>query len=147
MTRALVGALALRLDDAMLRQAMRRPADNLPAYDCWLRGLECIRRGGPDKLEEARGWFRRALAIDPGYARGYSGLSLSHFNEWNCSNWKIWTESEGQAFDNACRAVELDDADHVTQLILGRIYLYRRDYARAEQHLTRAESLNPNDAD
>jgi tetratricopeptide (TPR) repeat protein len=43
--------------------------------------------------------------------------------------------------------VELDDADHVTQLILGRIYLYRRDYARAEQHLTRAESLNPNDAD
>lgn len=43
--------------------------------------------------------------------------------------------------------MELDDTDHVTQLILGRIYLYRRDYARAEQHLTRAEALNPNDAD
>ena len=43
--------------------------------------------------------------------------------------------------------MELDDSDHVTQLILGRIYLYRRDYARAEAHLTRAEDLNPNDAD
>lgn len=147
MTRAIVGALALRIDDAALQQARRRPAENLQAYDCWLRGLDCIRRGGPDKLEEARALFRRALAIDPGYARGYSGLSLSYFNEWNCSNWKIWTESEGRALDNALRAVELDDGDHVTQLILGRIYLYRHDHGRAEQHLTRAESLNPNDAD
>jgi DNA-binding SARP family transcriptional activator len=147
MTRAIVGALAQRIDDAMLQQARRRAPDNLQAYDCWLRGLDCIRRGGPDKLEEARAFFRRALTIDPDYARGYAGLSLSYFNEWNCRNWNVWAQNEANAFDNAQRGVELDDADHVTQLILGRIYLYRRDYARAEQHLTRAESLNPNDAD
>ncbi len=53
----------------------------------------------------------------------------------------------GGACESARRAVELDDTDHVTHLILGRIHLYRRDYALAERHLTRAEALNPNDAD
>jgi TolB-like protein/two-component SAPR family response regulator len=146
-TGAVAGALALRIDEAMLQQARKKPVDNLQAHDCWLRGLECIRRGGPDKLAEARAFFRRALAIDPNYARGYSGLSLSYFNEWNCHNWNIWTLREENAFDSARRAVELDDTDHVTQHILGRIYLYRRDYALAEQHVTRAVTLNPNDAD
>ena len=146
-SRAVVGALALRIDEATLRQARRKPPDDLQAYDCWLRGVDCVRRGGADKLEEARAFFSRALEIDPTYARAHSGLSLSYFNEWNCSHWTIWAEREEQALESAIRAVELDDSDHVTRLILGRIYLYRRDYARAEQELSRAEALNPNDAD
>jgi DNA-binding SARP family transcriptional activator len=144
---AIAGALAQRIDRALLQQARRRPADNLQAYDCWLRGLDCVRRGGGPALEEARGFFRRALELDPSYARGHSGLSLTYFNEWNCSHWKSWRQSEESALEHARRAVELDDGDHVTQLILGRIHLYRRDYAQAEQHLVRAEALNPNDAD
>jgi TolB-like protein len=145
--RAVVAALALRIDRAVLRQARRKAPDDLEAYECWLRGLETVRSGDSQRLEEARGFFRRALAVDSTYARAHAGLSLTYFNEWNCRNWKIWPEREENAFDSARRAVELDDADHVTQLILGRIYLYRRDYERAEQHLRRAEELNPNDAD
>ncbi|MFO1057868.1 MAG: BTAD domain-containing putative transcriptional regulator [Dongiaceae bacterium] len=144
---AIAGALAQHIDRALLQQARRRAAGNLQAYDCWLRGLDCVRRGGGPALEEARGFFRRALELDPSYARGHSGLSLTYFNEWNCSHWKTWRQSEESALDHAQRAVELDDGDHVTQLILGRIHLYRRDYAQAEQHLARAEALNPNDAD
>ena len=146
-TRAVAGALALRIDEVMLQQARRRPVDNLQAYECWLRGLDCIRRGASDKQEEARALFRRALEIDPSFARAHSGLSLACFNEWNCHNWSLWKQREEGAFESARRAVELDDADHVTHIILGRIYLYRGDYALAEQHLTRAEALNPNDAD
>jgi TolB-like protein len=145
--RAVASTLALRIDEAMLKQARRKPLESLQAYDCWLRGLDCVHHDSPEKQEEARACFHRALELDPNYARAHSGLSLAHFNEWNCHNWNRWAERETCAFESARRAVELDDGDHVTHFILGRIYLYRRDFAPAEQHLARAEALNPNDAD
>jgi TolB-like protein len=145
--RAVASTLALRIDEAMLKQARRKPLESLQAYDCWLRGLDCVHHDSPEKQEEARACFHRALELDPSYARAYSGLSLAHFNEWNCHNWNRWAERETCAFESARRAVEIDDSDHVTHFILGRIYLYRRDFAPAEQHLVRAEALNPNDAD
>ena len=42
-------------------QARHRPLTSLPAQDCWLRGLECLRRSTPEGDEEARGLFQRAL--------------------------------------------------------------------------------------
>ena len=36
------GALALQVDKARLAGARRRPLTSLDAYDCWLRGLECL---------------------------------------------------------------------------------------------------------
>ena len=32
--------------------------------------------------------------MDPEYARGYTGLSLSHFNEWSCQAWEKWDDKE-----------------------------------------------------
>jgi tetratricopeptide (TPR) repeat protein len=106
-----------------------------------------LRRGTPGSDEEARAFFEQALSSDPHFARAYSGMSLSHFNEWSCQAWDRWDEREQKAFEYAQAAVELDDADHVTQCILGRIYLYRREFERAERHLDRASGLTASDAD
>jgi tetratricopeptide (TPR) repeat protein len=96
---------------------------------------------------EARGYFERALEIDPAYARAYAGLSLSHFNEWSCQAWAQWDENERLAHDYAQRAVTLDQGDAMVQVILGRILIYRRRYDEAVYHLDRALVLNPNDTD
>src|SRR5690606_34474341 len=88
-----------------------------------------------------------ALEIDPHYGRALSGISLTYFNELNCNAWHKWGEKEARAFEYARRAVELDDTDHVTQCILGKVRLYRREFEAAEKHLDRALQLNPNDAD
>jgi len=146
-TRAVVGALALNIDDAHLERARRRRPEDLAAYDLWLHGLECLRRGTADSDEEARGYFERALAIDPRFARGYAGISLSHFNEWSCQAWDRWEERERGAFDNALRALELDDGDHLVHCILGRVYGYRKEFELADKHFERSLALNPNDAD
>jgi Flp pilus assembly protein TadD len=45
------------------------------------------------------------------------------------------------------KAIQLDDTDHITQMILGRILLYRHQFDIAEQHLNRSLELNPNDAE
>jgi TolB-like protein len=147
LTRSLVGALALRIDETRLGEARRRPRERLEVYECWLRGLECLRRGSPETDDEARGFFEQALALSPGFARAFSGISLSHFNDWSCQAWDRWDERERLAFTSARRAVELDDADHVTHVILGRIHVYRREFEIGERHIEQALALNPNDPD
>lgn len=147
LTRNVVAALALRIDEARLSSARSRPRERLEVYECWLRGLECLRRGTLESDEEARGYFEQALALDPTFARAYTGISLSHFNDWSCQAWERFHERERLAFEYARRAVELDAGDHVTQCILAKIYIYRREFALGERHLEQAVALNANDAD
>jgi len=144
---AVASALAVRIDGELLRAATRKPLESLEAYDCWLRGIAQLRQGTPESLVEARPLFQRALTLDPGFARAYTGLSLTHFNEWSCVAWERWDENERRAYEYAEQGTRMDDGDHMTHFVLGRILLYRRDFERAERHLARAESLNPNDAD
>ena len=138
--------LARHIDHERLVQAREKAHASMEAYDCWLRGCDCLRRGTLEADEEARGYFLHALEIDPNYARAYAGLSLSHFNEWSCQTWHLWDDAERPAFENAAKAVALDDRDPMVHTILARVHLYRADYAKAEQNLRRASSLNPNDA-
>ena len=139
--------LAVQIDEARLGAARRAPLASLEVYDLWLRGLECIRKGTVEADAEARRFFERALEIDPAYARAYTGLSLSHFNEWSCQAWAQWDEKERLAHEYAQRAVSLDAGDAMVQVVLGRILVYRRRYDEAAHHLERALMLNPNDTD
>jgi tetratricopeptide (TPR) repeat protein len=140
------GMLAIHVDGVRLAVARRAPLASLEAYDCWLRGLDCLHRGTIEADAEARVFFERALAIDPAFARGYTGLSLSHFNEWSCQAWEQWDEKERLAYQYARRAAELDDDDAVVQIVLGRILLARRQFDEAAHHVERALTLNPNEA-
>jgi TolB-like protein/Tfp pilus assembly protein PilF len=142
-----VSALAVEIDTARLFQARRKPITSLEVYDCWLRGLDCLRRGTVEDDARARAFFERALTLDPHWARAHAGLSLSHFNEWSCQAWELWDEKERLAFEHARRAAALDDRDALVQLVLGRVLLYRRRFDEAAGHVDRAIALNPNDAD
>ena len=103
---------------------------------------------GPPRRTSRRGsLFEQALALDRDYARAWAGLSLSYFNDWSCAAWERWDETERKAFEHAAEATRRDPQDPVTQCILGRILLYRREFERAAEHLARAHALNPNEPD
>jgi TolB-like protein/tetratricopeptide (TPR) repeat protein len=142
-----VSSTAIEIDTARLARARRKPLASLEVYDCWLRGVEALHRGTAEDDVLARSFFERALELDPTYARAHAGLSLSHFNEWSCQAWEKWDETEALAYEHALRAAALDDGDAHVQIVLGRVLLYRREFAQAEQHIARALALNPNDAD
>jgi len=146
-TAHVVGALAIRIDDAVRERARHAPDESLQAYDLWLRGHDLLHRGTVAADDEARALFEQALTIDPHYARAYVGLSMSHFNEWSCQAWDKWEEKERAAYENARRAIELDDDDPMAHAILGKILLYRRQFGEAERHFERALALNPNDTE
>ena len=140
------GQLAVQVDAVELENAQKSAAESLPAYEAWLRGMDCLNRGTLEGDEESRGYFEQSLQIDARYARALAGLSLSHFNEWTCHAWHLWDENESNAFDYATKAAELDDRDPIVQSVLARVCRFRHHHLRADQHIARALSLNPNDA-
>jgi TolB-like protein/Tfp pilus assembly protein PilF len=146
-TRAVAGALAVRIDEERLRKAKQSGNESLAAYDFWLRGKESLHRHKPVGVAQARELFQRALDIDPTYARAHCGLALAYYNDWNCHHWDRWAECQNRAYDHARKAVELDDSDHITHSILAQVHLYRREFELSEKHLERTFALNPNDAD
>jgi tetratricopeptide (TPR) repeat protein len=70
-----------------------------------------------------------------------------NFNLWSCQLWEKWEENERKAYTYAAEANRLDDTDHVVQMILSRILLYRRRFDQAEAHTEKSLALNANDAD
>ena len=142
-----VSAISTQIDRSLLAAARKKPITSMAAYDLWLRGMARLRQGTPAADQAARRMFKQALAADPHYSRAYAGLSLSHFNDWSCQLWEQWETTERKAYDYALKAYQLNETDHVVQMILGRILLYRRQFDLANHHLDQALSLNANDAD
>lgn len=132
---------------SILAETRKKPVTSLAAYDCWLRGMECLSHGSIESDNQAREYFNQALSIDPNYSRAYAGLSLSHFNEWSCQIWELYEASQHNAYNYAVKACEREENDHIVQMILGRVYLYRRQFELAEHHIEHSLSLNNSDAD
>jgi TolB-like protein len=142
-----VGVLSSKIDIDLLSIAQKKSFTQLQAYDCWLRGMEHMKQASSESDQKARAFFQKALEIDPLYARAYTGISLTYFNNWSCMLWNDWEDNEKGAFENAVKAVSLDESDHISQMVLGRILNYRKEFEQAEYHLNRSLTINPNDAD
>lgn len=142
-----VFAISSEVELTTLVAARQKTVTNLEAYDCLLRGMDQLRFGTIEADQKARKYFNQALSIDPSYSRAYAGLSLSYFNEWSCQLWELYESSEQNAYKYAVKALQLDEKDHIIQMILGRIHIYRRQFDLAELHIERSLQLNSNDAD
>jgi TolB-like protein len=137
--------LSLKIDTSRLQKIRSKPTAELAAYDCWLRGSACLQEATLEADSEARLFFDQALTIDPDFSKAYAGLSLSYFNEWNCQHWANWDENEEKSYEYAMRASNLDENDHISQLVLGKTLLFRKEFAQAKECFEKALSLNPND--
>lgn len=146
-TQRIVSTLQKHININLLSSARKKTMTSLEAYDCWLRGMEQLEKGSSKDDEKARQYFNQALEIDANYARAYAGISLTYFNEWSCQLWDRWDVAQEGAFKYAQKAVSIDDTDNVSLCILGRVYLYKREYEKAEYYIRQSLKLNPSDAD
>ena len=135
------------VDHDLLLQLRKKPLVKLSAYECWLKGWDELKKGTLAADEQARIYFKKSMEIDPHYSRAYTGMSLTYFNEWSCQIWDRWEVSQKGAFEWAEKAVELDAWDHISLVILGKIYLFNGEYDRAEYFFRQALELNPNDGE
>jgi TolB-like protein/Flp pilus assembly protein TadD len=147
-THAIVGRLVNRLQRADLEMARRKPPDSLQAYEYWLAATTAHELGTAEGHAEAKALYEKALATDPRYARAHAGLAELCYMELLVGPWGQPYEPVLQAaLDHARKSVELDESDAQPHVVLGWVYMIRREFDRAVKHWAIADELNPNDAE
>ena len=100
-------------------------------------------------LVQLEALYKQIIAIDPTFARAYSGLAFIHRDRFNCVIAGVRSQPDKEmllALDFAEKALALDPDDPRVQSTYGLMLAYLRDFDRAERHFDLARSMNPNDA-
>lgn len=144
--RAISSALAITLTSSEERRFQRDQAIDPNAYDLLLRGLAPLRRFTNEGIDEARHYFRRAIDIDPDYARAHANLALSY---GQAVVFRLGEDVSSQdiALSEARLAVELDPALPQAQFALAVVQLSARNHDAATAAARQSVKLDPNYAD
>ncbi|MFO1069047.1 MAG: adenylate/guanylate cyclase domain-containing protein [Geminicoccaceae bacterium] len=139
-------AVAARLSDELVETARRKRPEDLVAYDCFLRGNRLM-DGPPADREAARVLFEQARAIDPAFARAYTGLAwLKVIDSFTPMPLPAMRQLLDQAGALAATALASDPNDARVQYTFGWIRCQLGDFVQGRVHLERAAALNPNDS-
>jgi adenylate cyclase len=148
LARSIASRLHNRLEHAETILVKRKPPAGLRSYDLWLQGTDFHENSGPDGYANAHRCYRRAIEIDPGFARAYASLAELTYMESVLSNWgKEGKDDCAEALSYAQKALDLDDQDANGHAVMGWVHMVRREFSKAVRYWDLAVSLNPNDAD
>lgn len=125
----------------------RKPPASLTAYDTYLLGIEAKHRVTPESLAEAERLFRRAIELDPQFARAYCGLATVQYYLIDLGLAPSVPEAVQKMADAAEMAVKFDPNDGLTHQVLGMAYGYQGKPQQSLAEFDRAEQLAPSDAD
>ena len=142
-SRAIAGALQVRLLGRQQEALVRPPTDDLEAYELYLKGRHFWNRRTEQDLQRGLEYFEQALRRDPGFAAAYAGVADS---------WAILgfysAVPPGEAFPNAKRAalqaLACDPGLAEAHPALAYVAMYFEwDWPAAERAFRRAIELNP----
>jgi Flp pilus assembly protein TadD len=124
-----------------------KPPANLSAFDTYLLAMEAKHKVTKESLTEAEDLFRKAIGLDPQFARAYVGLVDVQCYLIDLGLAPSVEEALSKMMEAAKLAVKLDPTDGKTHLALGWAYAYHRKPEQARAEFARAEALAPSDAD
>jgi adenylate cyclase len=145
--RRVAGTLATNLQQIALQQALRKPTDNLDAYDMLLRARALAADPTRPANRMAREMLERVTQMAPGYADAYAELADVYFQRATFG----WSEFAQQDVETAIRlaqkAIEIDPDCVLAHSVLARAYtsILKYDLGLAESE--RALQLNPSDVE
>jgi TolB-like protein/DNA-binding winged helix-turn-helix (wHTH) protein len=144
--RAVARAIALTLTpDAQARLASARSVRG-ESYQDYLRGRYFWNRRTEAALKQAIGYFQRAIAADPDYARAYSGLAdcYSSLGASSIVGGLPPRQAMPEAKAAALKALQIDGTLAEAHNSLAMVHLlYDWDLAASEREFRRALELDP----
>lgn len=144
--KSIVAALAINVNQSERNLAMRKPPQDLDAYDYLLQGWAHYYRRTRESNHIAKEMFTKATVIDPHYASAYTGLGFVEYVKVGDG----WTEFPVRALESAFeygqKALELDPDNASAHRLLANVYTFQNKYQLAIHEAEQAVELNPNDA-
>ena len=146
-TRDLVQQLPATISDAERRALAKRYTSSPEAYDAFLRAraLFLVRR--PEANADARALYKKALDLDPQFARAYAGLAMTYAMDYRYQSPATSSAPLDRALRLAQTARTIDPDIPEVHWALGFIQAQARSYDLAIRSLQRAIELNRSYAD
>jgi TolB-like protein/class 3 adenylate cyclase/Tfp pilus assembly protein PilF len=123
--------------------AVRRPPVTLGAWDCYQRGLYHLWGFTSPGLAEGEAMFRRAIELDPGFARAHGALAYVTLQSLVQRDPSERTGLLEEALGYGKTAVALDGQDCMNLCVVGRVLCFRHEYEEAAAFLEEAIRINP----
>jgi adenylate cyclase len=145
--RRVAGTLASSLQQIALQQSLRKPTDNLDAYDLVLRARALAT--DPTRLanRSARELLERVIQLAPGYADAYAQLADIYFQR-AVFGWSEFAQTDIEtAIRLAQKAIELDEECVLAHGVLARAYTSTLKYDIGLAESERALQINPSDTE
>lgn len=143
-----IDAMAITLTNRDSGRRDARNTTNFEAYDAFLVGQQHARTRTRQGYELATAAYRRAIEIDPNYARAYGAMAaeIIRGQRYFWHNLSL-VESRERAYELAKKAVALDQSMPPIYWALSYVHLHRQEYDAAEAAAKRAVALSSNYAD
>ena len=125
---------------------VRRPTDNVEAYNLYLKGRHYLQQFTGEALEKSLECFTQALAVAPSYALAHAGIALSQTLRAGLS-FAPPHHVMPPAKEAALKALAIDETVADAHFALGAVlYWYEWDWPEAGREYRRALDLNPGDS-
>lgn len=144
-TMRVVGEISPKLEEAEIERALRKPTDNLDAYQCHMRGMAGFYRLTEEGNREALDQFYRAIDLDPNFASAIA-MAARTYAQRKAFGWPQARSDESAEVERlARRAAVLGKDDAVALTMAGIALAYSvGDLDSGDSLINRAVSLNPN---
>jgi len=121
----------------------RAPTNNSGAYSLYLKGRQLWNERTKEAIKKAIGCFEQAVADDPSFALGYSGLADCYYIF--AGNWLDDPDANyPRVKEYVQRALRLDENLAEAHATLASLYLYRDwDFDEADSEFRKAIELKP----
>lgn len=143
----IVRTLEVKLAPEERKRIIRNYLVGLDAYDAFLRGVDYYSKRSFADNQLAVESFRKAIELDPGFARAYAGLALAY-------SWASGDASRGSAeqahrlaSETVEKAIAIDASIPQVYFVKGRVELYKQNYELAIRQIQKAIEIEPNYAD
>jgi TolB-like protein len=140
---SIVASIANEIEALERNRAVLKPPSSLDAWEAYHRGLWHMYRFNKADNDQAHHYFEMALRLDPTFARAYSGVSFTHFQ----NAFQGWAESAPEmerAYAAAAESLMADDRDPAAHWAMGRALWLRGRHDQSLQELEQAVELSPN---
>jgi protein kinase/serine/threonine-protein kinase len=141
----IASALKTRLSPEEKERLVKKPTENLEAYNYYLKGVDYYYRYSKDENENAIALFKKSLELDQDYALAHAGLGNAYSQRTlRFAFPESWLDS---AIETSLKATSIDPNLPEAYKALGLAYEVKSWYRKSKSAYERAIELNPNYSD